>query len=822
MRIASPRAIVAAASIAALALAGVLTAPLAASASPTPAANIKITEWEYNGSEFVEFTNLDTVTVDLTGWSFSDSAAHAGDISFSSLGKVVPGESFLLTEASASAFRTLWGLPDSVKVLGGNSSNNLGRSDAINLYDPSGVLADTLTYNDQGTGSVKGPRTDTASAWPSSPSALGADTASAWTRSTVGDAEHSWTSAPDPANSNATYVGSPGISGFGTGAAWVRINEVSSAGTDPVELVNLAPVAVDVSGWKQTDSGHSPSALVGLSAPSIPAHGYVTFTSNQGLSSDGDAVRLYAPDSVALLDSTTWATDQAEAGSWARCADGTGAFAHVTTATFGSANDCTGVGGGTTPPGGGTTAPEAPCDTEDSGTAPGTLPAGAVTWPGGDTPATIDGQCAWVTAPPTGSGQDLSGLAFDPQNPNILYAVKNKNHVYRLVKSGDDWIKDTANGWANGKDIFFPGGTGLPDSEGLTVGSDGALYITTERDNANKNVPLDSILRFDPNSTAASLSATDQWVLTDDLGYAPTDQADANLGFEGVAYVPDSFLVEHGFRTDSGALYRPSDYTKKVGAGLYFGAVEKTGHLRAYVLDSDHTYVRVADIDSGMAGVMDASFDPDLGRIWAHCDNTCGNATALLKIGTDGHFAVDSSYARPADLPNYNLEGFAVAPLSTAVNGQRQVLWTDDGNRFGHSLWAGTLNVPIITPSTLSPAPGDTITLTVSGLKPGIEYEAVLHSTPVRLGSAVANSSGVLSMSATIPASTPVGAHTITIAAVSDPTSNLAVIGITVTGRLPNTGVDPTSDLLGAALLLLAGAGALAARRLPRRRAAGA
>jgi len=43
-----------------------------------------------------------------------------------------------------------------------------------------------------------------------------------------------------------------------------------------------------------------------------------------------------------------------------------------------------------------------------------------------------------------------------------------------------------------------------------------------------------------------------------------------------------------------------------------------------------------------MLGVMDAQYDPDLGEIWADCDNTRGNATALLKLGTDGHFTVDS------------------------------------------------------------------------------------------------------------------------------------------------------------------------------------
>jgi LPXTG-motif cell wall-anchored protein len=982
VRIAVTRTVVATASIAAFAVAGLVALPTAASAATT--GDIKITEWEYNGSEFVEFTNLDTVAIDLTGWSFSDSAEHAGDVPFGPLGTVVPGESFLLSEASAVDFRAEWGLPDSVKVLGDNGQN-LGRDDAINLYDPDGTLVDSLVYNDQGTGDVAGPRTDTASAWPSSSGVLGANTASAWTRSTVGDAEASWTST------DGKYVGSPGLSRFGTGVRWVRINEVSSAGSDPVELVNLAPVAVDVSGWTQTDSGHTPGPLAGLSASTVPAHGYVTFTSNQGLSGDGDAVRLYLADGTTLLDSATFGADEAEPGSWSRCPDGTGAdFVHAATATFGAANDCSGDSGdggdGGTPPsdpenfkdivinevssdndglgfaplpdlsdgielynkgtdsvdltgwkqidsgsaasasdfsgalyvdgvqstvipaghygvfpstkglgsGGdavkvytaagtlvdeldylagqagvdetvntdhkyralaacpdgsdtflevttasfgasnatacetgvppltGGSGPEAPCDTEDSGTDPGTVPTTALTWPGGDTPVTIDAQCAWVTSE---SGQDLSGLVFDPNDANVLYAVKNKSHVWRLLNSGGTWVNDTANGWTDGKDIRFPGGGGLPDSEGLAVGADGSLYITTERDNAASGVPLDTILRFDPTTSDATLVATDEWNLTSDLGFSP---ADANLGFEGVAYVPDSFLVSQGFRTDDGALYDPADYPDKAAPGLFFAAVEKTGHLLAYVLndDADHTWTRVADVASGMAGVMDDSFDPDLGRIWAHCDNTCGNATALLKIGADGRFTVDKYYARPANLPNYNLEGFAVAPVSTAVGGQRQVLWSDDGNRFGHSLWAGTISAElplsvVITPSTTTPAPGDRITLTATGFTPGTEYEAVLHSAPVLLGTGTAGPSGTLSLSATIPASTPAGAHTITIAATSDPSTILASIGITVVGTLASTGVSPEPGLIGAGILLLLGAGLLVTRRL-RRRSAGA
>ena len=135
-----------------------------AAAAVAPA-QMRITEWMYNGSEFAEFTNVGKSAVDLAGWSFDDNTRTAGSFSLSGFGTVAGGESVILSEASATDFRTLWGLASSVKVIGGNT-NNLGRADEINLYDVSSALVDRLTYNDQAVAGdpAKGPRTDVASA----------------------------------------------------------------------------------------------------------------------------------------------------------------------------------------------------------------------------------------------------------------------------------------------------------------------------------------------------------------------------------------------------------------------------------------------------------------------------------------------------------------------------------------------------------------------------------------------------------------------------------------------------------------------------------
>ena len=243
------------------------------------------------------------------------------------------------------------------------------------------------------------------------------------------------------------------------------------------------------------------------------------------------------------------------------------------------------------------------------------------------------------------SGQDLSGLAFDPTDANVLYAVKNKSHVYRLLRSGGTWVKDTANGWTDGKDLRFPGNTGLPDSEGLTVGPDGALYITTERDNAASGVPLDSILKFDPTSSDTTLVASDQWVLT--VG-SRVHERGRQPGLRGrrlrARQLPDA-RPGSAPTTERSTTPRPTRARRSPDCSS--APSRRPGTCVPTSSTPTTPSSRVADIATGMVGVMDASYDADLGRIWAHCDNTCGNATTLLEIGSDGHFVVDHDVQHP-------------------------------------------------------------------------------------------------------------------------------------------------------------------------------
>ncbi len=175
-------------------------------------AQIRITEYMYQGAngEFVEFTNVGTVPVDMTGWSEDDSNRHSGTNSLSAFGIVQPGESVIFTETPIATFRAAWNLCPAMKIIGPYTTDNLGRSDEINLYNASNVLVDRLTYNDQALG---GPRTQGISAWVQA-AAIGANNSALWTLSATGDVEGSFASTGGD-------IGSPGKSTKGIVSATI-------------------------------------------------------------------------------------------------------------------------------------------------------------------------------------------------------------------------------------------------------------------------------------------------------------------------------------------------------------------------------------------------------------------------------------------------------------------------------------------------------------------------------------------------------------------------------------------------------------------------
>jgi hypothetical protein len=111
---------------------------------------------------------------------------------------LAPAKSALITESDAAAFRAAWNLAVNIQILG-NNSQNLGRADEINVYDPANALVDRLTYNDA---AAQGPRTLNVSG--NLPlAALGSNNANAAQLSFVGDSYGSVTST-------GGFLGNPG------------------------------------------------------------------------------------------------------------------------------------------------------------------------------------------------------------------------------------------------------------------------------------------------------------------------------------------------------------------------------------------------------------------------------------------------------------------------------------------------------------------------------------------------------------------------------------------------------------------------------------
>ncbi|NED11866.1 lamin tail domain-containing protein [Streptomyces sp. SID9124] len=430
----------------------------------------------------------------------------------------------------------------------------------------------------------------------------------------------------------------------------VRINEVVTTGgvNDSVELYNKGGSSVDVSGWilKDDDKDHAYKIASGTT---LAPGGFRAFDVSGafGLGS-ADEARLYLADGKTQVDGFSW--NKHSAASWSRCPDGTGAFKQAASVTLGAANACGGGDGGdsTTP----------------------------VAWPGGSAVATADGSNVF--------GEDLSGLY---QDGSVLWAAQNSGRLWRLVRDGSGgWKPDTANGWSSGKTLRFPGGSGSPDSEGVTA-TGGGIFVAGERNGDASGTSRLSVLRYDVSGSGSSLTAAKEWNLTSDL-----PSTGSNLGLEAITWVPDASLTGAGFKDAStGAAYDPAHYGAHSG-GVFFVGVEGTGMVYGYVLADSGSYTRVASFSSGMSGVMELQWEPQASRLWAVCDDTCDGQHRTFKVDATGTFTTVAVYNRPSGMPNYNNEGFALAGADECVAGSKPVYWSDDANDGGHALRRGSVS----------------------------------------------------------------------------------------------------------------------------------
>ncbi|MBP5802562.1 lamin tail domain-containing protein [Microbacterium maritypicum] len=587
----------------------------------------------------------------------------------------------------------------------------------------------------------------------------------------------------------------------------VRINEVESDGGSPddwVELVNPTSTALDVSGIvvKDDDDTHAYAIPAGTS---IGAGEYLVIERAQlgfGLGA-GDAVRVF--DGDLLVDEASWGDGHA-ATTWGRCPDTTGAFAGTAESTKGAANVCAGE-------------------------------IAVATWPGSADVHVVDSIPTFL--------EDSSGLDVqETADGAFLWAVDNgEGRIWKLEAHADGSI-EKVDGWDAGKRVRFqkdaanPAAAG-PDTEGITVDGDGFVYVASERDNSAKGVNQNVVLKVDPDASNGDLVAQQEWDLTSLL-----PAVGANLGMEAVQWVPDSALAGKLFDDSKSAAYDPKSYAGH-GGGLFFVAVEDNGHVYAFALGSDGSATLVSEIAPGLTGVMALDYDSVRKTLWAVCDDGCQGRSAEITLNGTAQPGT-AHYARPAGMPDINNEGFATAPASLSVDGQRPVWWFADGFA-SEALRTGTLpgasgeNPGGETPPlpgtglvddnrnglTVDPSiatPGQKVTVTVGVKSAGAQVSVWMYSDPSRIASGTLTSAGTIAV--TIPADAPLGAHRIAVFDANGGILGWADIRIaagTGTGAGIGTGADGLattgSELPVAAValaLMLLTAGAVVVRRRKR------
>ena len=476
-------------------------------------------------------------------------------------------------------------------------------------------------------------------------------------------------------------TGTAGSAGATSSGGIIKINEVESNGGTPddwVELYNAGSAAIDLSGYifKDNDDTHSYTLPSGTIV--APGAYYVMDTGATGFNfglGAGDSARLYLPNGTTIVDTYTWTAHATT--TYGRCPNGTGAFATTASSTKGTANDC-GSSGGTGGAGGAGGA-----GIGGAGGSGGAVSAFDV-WPGQNAVVTVDVANTFTS--------NLSGLFYEAGQgaaPAVLWgALNGPSKLYRLINDGTNWIPDPDNGWAAGKALHYASGLGSPDSEGVTKAANGALYVSSERDNENNGVSRLVVLQYDGSGTASTISAVRDWDLTSNL-----PATGANLGLEGIAWIPDSYLVSKGFIDESKNLpYDPASYPNHEG-GIFFVGVEGSGMIYGFALDHvGGGYTRVASFQSGNPGIMDLNFDREVGYLWAVCDDTCQGRTNVLDIdtrvgsATKGKFYIRRGFERPSTMPNTNNEGFTVTPEANCVGGFKPVFYSDDSNINQHAI----------------------------------------------------------------------------------------------------------------------------------------
>lgn len=452
----------------------------------------------------------------------------------------------------------------------------------------------------------------------------------------------------------------------------VLISEVMSndpeGGQDWIELFNPTKNDIDVSGIviKDNDDTHE---YVIPEGTMIKPEEYLVITQEQFVFEleEGDSVRIFEDGQP--IRSTTWPEGTHGTPTWGLYTGQDGAeYKDTKVATPGKENIF-------------------PGDVEK------------IEWPG-------SGEVhIWDTEPTFST--DSSGLDF---YNGQLYTMDSRNAAMFVLDVNKDGTMKVAEGFEKGKRVRFrkdaEDAEALgPDAEGITLDNDGFAYIVSERDNGNKNVDDNLILKVNPKAEGEYLVALNEWSL---MGTLP--KVALNAGLEGIEWAANSEVEGKLWDQNTNALFDSSLYPNAVSNGVFFVALEENGHVYAYVLNKDETAVQIADIDSRLGGAMSLDYDTYTHTLWVGTDN--GYASLLANISLNGTDTPDVIHVKPASglKTSNNNEGFAIAPAEYTVNGQRPVYYFEDGVSV-NALTIGSLACDYVPEETTVPKDVETTTV---------------------------------------------------------------------------------------------------------------
>ena len=288
-----------------------------------------------------------------------------------------------------------------------------------------------------------------------------------------------------------------------------------------------------------------------------------------------------------------------------------------------------------------------------------------INWPGNQTLTAWDTSRTFLA--------DSSGLDF---HNGQLYAVDNGTGRFWILDVAQDGSLSIVPGFENGKRARFKSvsSSNGPDAEGISVDGDGLVYIASERDNSRSSVNWNVILQLDPWTSGNDIVAMREWDIT-----ASLPQVNTNTGIEAVEWVSFADIDGKLFDKNTNAPFDSANYPGATAGGVFFVALEANGHVYAYVLYNNETYVQIADINTKLGGAMALDWDTYEKVLWVAADNGFGCRSAILKF--TGASVPGIVHVNPPSGLNTsgNYEGFAIADASYTVNGQRPVYRFEDG-----------------------------------------------------------------------------------------------------------------------------------------------